>query len=69
MSSKLGKFFKQRPSILIYAREVTIKLISDRRIKRALDISFKKKPLPEEVQLKLNPLEVRKLLAFSDTIL
>lgn len=30
----------------------------ERRLKRALDISFKKKPLPEEVQLQLNPMEV-----------
>ena len=29
----------------------------DRRLKRALDISFKKKPLPEEIQKTLTPLE------------
>ena len=29
----------------------------DRRLKRALDISFKKKPLPEEIQKTLTPME------------
>ena len=31
---------------------------SERRLKRAIDISFKKKPLPEEVQATLTPMEV-----------
>ena len=30
---------------------------SERRLKRALDISFKKKPLPDEIQKSLTPLE------------
>jgi len=33
------------------------KLGRDRRLKRALDISFKKKPLPDEIQATLTPLE------------